>query len=228
MARLVYRRFSTHEALVAVHSVATAAGSGGIRWYELRVRDGRALELLQQGTFAPTAPTAGWGAPRSIASATSASAIRTGARPPSGAALRRTHARSRARRAQHRRDGARGGRRRPGEHAAMGGLHADGDRSGGRLHHLVRRRLSQARRDRVLHANRSVPLARLHRGERAAGPPRAVAAPQSNPSCSPVRIAPGSTPASTSTPSTASGIIVGHSTKPCTATRGRGTRPRVR
>ncbi len=53
MARLVYRRFSTHEALVAVHSVATAAGSGGIRWYELRVRDGRALELLQQGTFAP-------------------------------------------------------------------------------------------------------------------------------------------------------------------------------
>ncbi len=53
MARLVYRRFTTHEALVAVHSVNTAAGGGGVRWYELRVRSGRKVELLQQGTFAP-------------------------------------------------------------------------------------------------------------------------------------------------------------------------------
>jgi hypothetical protein len=53
MARLVYRRFATHEALVAVHSVNTVAGGGGVRWYELRVAADRALTVHQQGTFAP-------------------------------------------------------------------------------------------------------------------------------------------------------------------------------
>lgn len=53
MARLVYRRFATHEALVAVHSVNTASGAGGVRWYELRVGAGRVLALHQQGTYAP-------------------------------------------------------------------------------------------------------------------------------------------------------------------------------
>jgi hypothetical protein len=53
MARLVYRRFPTHEALVAVHSVNTVAGAGGVRWYELRVGTDRALALHQQGTYAP-------------------------------------------------------------------------------------------------------------------------------------------------------------------------------
>jgi hypothetical protein len=53
MARLVYRRFATHEALVAVHSVNTEAGGGGVRWYELRVAPDRALTIHQQGTFAP-------------------------------------------------------------------------------------------------------------------------------------------------------------------------------
>ena len=53
MARLVYRRFATHEALVAVHSVNTAAGGGGVRWYELRVAADRALTVHQQGTFSP-------------------------------------------------------------------------------------------------------------------------------------------------------------------------------
>ena len=53
MPRLVYRRFGTHEALVAVHSVNTAAGGGGVRWYELRVGARRALVVHQQGTYAP-------------------------------------------------------------------------------------------------------------------------------------------------------------------------------
>ncbi len=53
MARLVYRRFRTHEALVAVHSVNTSAGGGGVRWYELRVGSARDLTLYQQGTYAP-------------------------------------------------------------------------------------------------------------------------------------------------------------------------------
>lgn len=55
MARLVYRRFPTHEALVAVHSIETANGAGGVRWYELRVAADRTLRVHQQGTFAPDA-----------------------------------------------------------------------------------------------------------------------------------------------------------------------------
>lgn len=53
MARLVYRRIGNRESLVAVHSVNTAAGAGGVRWYELRVSQNRSLKLHQQGTYAP-------------------------------------------------------------------------------------------------------------------------------------------------------------------------------
>ncbi len=53
MPRFVYRRFRTHESLVAVHSVTSAAGAGGVRWYEFRVGYGREITLRQQGTFAP-------------------------------------------------------------------------------------------------------------------------------------------------------------------------------
>lgn len=53
MPRFVYRRFLTHEALVAVHSVTSASGAGGVRWYEFRVGADREITLRQQGTFAP-------------------------------------------------------------------------------------------------------------------------------------------------------------------------------
>ena len=53
MARLVYRRIGGRESLVAVHSVSTAAGGGGVRWYEFRLGSGRAVTLHQQGTYAP-------------------------------------------------------------------------------------------------------------------------------------------------------------------------------
>jgi hypothetical protein len=53
MARLVYRRIGRIESLVAVHSVNTAAGGGGVRWYELRVGRDRHVRLRQQGTYAP-------------------------------------------------------------------------------------------------------------------------------------------------------------------------------
>ena len=43
------------ESIVAVHSVNTAAGGGGVRWYELRVDRNRELTLYQQGTYAPDA-----------------------------------------------------------------------------------------------------------------------------------------------------------------------------
>ena len=53
MSRLVYRRIGAREVIVAVHSVNTAAGGGGVRWYEFRVDKTRAVSLYQQGTYAP-------------------------------------------------------------------------------------------------------------------------------------------------------------------------------
>jgi hypothetical protein len=53
MARLVYRKVNGRESIVAVHSVNTSAGGGGVRWYELRVGRNRELTLYQQGTYAP-------------------------------------------------------------------------------------------------------------------------------------------------------------------------------
>ena len=53
MSRLVYRRIGGQESIVAVHSVNTSAGGGGVRWYEFRVNQDRSLSLHQQGTYAP-------------------------------------------------------------------------------------------------------------------------------------------------------------------------------
>jgi hypothetical protein len=53
MARVVYRRINGHEAIVAVHSVNTSVGGGGVRWYELRLDPRRNIRLFQQGTYAP-------------------------------------------------------------------------------------------------------------------------------------------------------------------------------
>ncbi|HEY9228596.1 MAG TPA: hypothetical protein VIP11_18220, partial [Gemmatimonadaceae bacterium] len=53
MARLVYRRIGNRESVVAVHSVNTTGGSGGVRWYEFRVDRDRNVALHQQGTYAP-------------------------------------------------------------------------------------------------------------------------------------------------------------------------------
>ncbi len=53
MSRLVYRNVSGRESIVAVHSVNTTGGGGGVRWYELAVAKDRSLKLNQQGTYAP-------------------------------------------------------------------------------------------------------------------------------------------------------------------------------
>ena len=53
MARVVYRRIGNRESIVAVHSVNTSSGGGGVRWYELRVDKRRAVSVYQQGTYAP-------------------------------------------------------------------------------------------------------------------------------------------------------------------------------
>jgi hypothetical protein len=53
MSRVVYRKIGARESIVAVHSVNTAAGGGGVRWYELQIDKARRLTLRQQGTYAP-------------------------------------------------------------------------------------------------------------------------------------------------------------------------------
>jgi hypothetical protein len=53
MARLVYRRIGDRESIVGAQSIKTAAGGGGIRWYEFRLDSQRKVKLHQQGTFAP-------------------------------------------------------------------------------------------------------------------------------------------------------------------------------
>jgi hypothetical protein len=55
MQRLVYRNIGGRESIVAVHSIDTAAGGGGVRWYEFRLNGNRDPELFQQGTYAPDA-----------------------------------------------------------------------------------------------------------------------------------------------------------------------------
>jgi hypothetical protein len=55
MSRLVYRKIGDRESIVAVHSVNTTAGGGGVRWYELRLDRDRRVTLFQQGTYAPDA-----------------------------------------------------------------------------------------------------------------------------------------------------------------------------
>ena len=53
MSRLVYRRIGRQESIVAVHSVNTGSGGGGVRWYEFRLDNKKNVNLFQQGTFAP-------------------------------------------------------------------------------------------------------------------------------------------------------------------------------
>lgn len=63
MARLVYRRIGSRESIVGVHSVNTAAGGGGVRWYEFRLdRAGNPI-VHQQGTYAPFDSVASGAAP---------------------------------------------------------------------------------------------------------------------------------------------------------------------
>jgi hypothetical protein len=53
MQRLVYRNLGRYRSIVAVHSVNTSAGGGGVRWYEFRVDAQSRPQLFQQSTFAP-------------------------------------------------------------------------------------------------------------------------------------------------------------------------------
>jgi uncharacterized repeat protein (TIGR01451 family) len=59
MQRLVYRNLGDYESIVAVHSVNTTGGGGGVRWYEFRLDANRDPYLYQQGTYAPDGPPIG-------------------------------------------------------------------------------------------------------------------------------------------------------------------------
>jgi len=50
--RLAYRNFGSHESIVANHTVLTADGNTGVRWYEVR-NPNTTPTIYQQGTFAP-------------------------------------------------------------------------------------------------------------------------------------------------------------------------------
>ena len=65
MARVTYRRIGDREMIVATHSVNTASGSGGVRWYELDITRDRAVRVVQQGTFAPDSSTRWMASPAS-------------------------------------------------------------------------------------------------------------------------------------------------------------------
>ena len=53
MQRLVYRNVGGRESIVALHSVNTETGGGGVRWYEFRLNENRDPYLYQQSTYAP-------------------------------------------------------------------------------------------------------------------------------------------------------------------------------
>ena len=53
MPRVVYRKIGNLESVVAVHSINTTLGGGGVRWYEFRVQRDRTVTLHQQGTYTP-------------------------------------------------------------------------------------------------------------------------------------------------------------------------------
>jgi hypothetical protein len=50
--RLAYRNFGSYEAMVTNQSVQATPGMAGVRWYEVRRRNGQ-YSLFQQGTYAP-------------------------------------------------------------------------------------------------------------------------------------------------------------------------------
>lgn len=53
MQRLVFRKVGQQQYIVASHSIDTAAGGGGVRWYQFALDSNGTPRLLQQGTYAP-------------------------------------------------------------------------------------------------------------------------------------------------------------------------------
>ncbi len=56
MFRMTYRSFGRYGSLLVNHTVQAPSGHTGIRWYELRIPNGGAPSIYQQGTYAPDDP----------------------------------------------------------------------------------------------------------------------------------------------------------------------------
>ena len=144
MPRLVYRRVGGRESIVAVHSVNTAAGGGGVRWYEFRIDGKRDVYAVSAGHVRAGRLFRWMASPaidrvrqhrhrllvrrRAALRRASGSPAGSPSDPPGQLTLHETvlvEGEARAKR------------------DALGGLHADRRRSERRLHDLVRRRLPQ-------------------------------------------------------------------------------------
>ena len=162
MARLVYRRIGDRESIVAVHSVATSAGGGGVRWYEFRLDEERDVNLYQQGTYAPEGNYRWMASPAidgrgniGIGYSFGGPQDYVGQRF-AGRLLRRSSGCT----------DFTGGGPHPGgsgsdRHPAMGGLHPDRHRSERRPYHLVCGRLPQRGRLLLFDPDRCIPIVRL-------------------------------------------------------------------
>lgn len=160
---ICYAVVEGRESLVAVHSVDTAAGGGGVRWYEFRLDGTRAPQLFQQGAYAPGGAYRWMASPAldrrgnlvigySFGDATRFPGQRLAARladDPKGLLTFQERVLAEGGAAQT-------------THAPLGGLHPDRGRSRRRLHDLVRRRLPAGRRYRLLDAHRRRAGAGLH------------------------------------------------------------------
>ena len=152
MARLVYRRIGDREIIVGAQSVKTAAGGGGIRWYEFRLDDKRNVQLHQQGTYAPDGFYRWMPSPAIDAQGQHRHRLLVRRHAPfPRPALRRPAGRRSARQTDAEGSGARRRRSVANEHDALAGLHPDRHRSERRHDDLVRRRLPEERGPRTTH-----------------------------------------------------------------------------
>ena len=159
--RLVYRNFGDHESILAEHSVATPRMAAACAGTSSASTNSAIPRCTSSGPTRRADSIVGWGAWRSIARATSASAIRSAAIPTIRASgLRRVWRRTR-RTAYFSRIGA--GRRAgiANGQPALGGLHEHRCRSLRRLYVLVYGELPQERRYVVNDAHRIVCGARV-------------------------------------------------------------------
>ena len=165
MARVVYRNVGGRESIVAVHSVNTAAGGGGVRWYEFRLDGHRDVRLRQQGTYAPDRYYRWLASPAMDRRGNIAIGYSFGGSPHYRGAADRGAARGRSAWPAHLPGiGARRGERVADDGDALGGLCADRDGSVRRLHHLVCRRLPEGECHGVFDAHRRGPPANMSAG----------------------------------------------------------------
>ena len=164
MQRLVYRKIGGHESIVALHSIATKAGGGGVRWYEFRLDKQRNPVVYQQGTYAPDGFYRWMGSIGIDRRGNIGIGYSFGGTPHfAGQRFAARLAGDPARPAHAAGDGADRGRSGADRHDPLGGLRNDGHGSQRRLHVLVHRRLHEEGCGELFEPHRSVPPAWMPR-----------------------------------------------------------------